>query len=86
MTNLFAGEWSYRSFLNEAKLTDCGPEKPKALLFAEGTWAVKDGPATVFGAVLSFSSDFIMNWMGVVSPRAHCWEWARRHPLGGLFL
>jgi hypothetical protein len=66
MTNLFAGKWTYRSFLNDATLTDGDPEKLKALLFAEGTWTVKDGPAMVFDAELSFGSNFIMDLKGAI--------------------
>lgn len=56
MSNPFAGGWTYRSFLNDPTLTSADPQKLAALLFAEGTWMVRDGPATIFEGELSFSA------------------------------
>jgi hypothetical protein len=68
MTNRFAGTWTYRSFLNDPALTNGDPQKLAALLFAEGTWTVNDGPPTIFIGELSFGSGFIMDLKGVVTP------------------
>lgn len=68
MSNPFAGTWTYRSFLNNPALTNGDPQKLAALLFAEGTWTVKDGPAAIFDGELSFGADFIMDLKGTITP------------------
>lgn len=70
MSNPFAGKWTYRSFLNDPTLTNGDPQKLAALLFAEGTWTIKDGPPTSFIGELSFGAGFIMDLKGVVTPAA----------------
>jgi len=70
MSNLFAGTWTYRSFLNNPALTNGDPQKLAALLFAEGTWTVNDGSPTTFVGELSFGADFLMDLEGVISPAA----------------
>ena len=81
MSNPFAGTWTYRSFLNDPALTNGDPQKLAALLFAEGTWTVKDGPPTIFVGELSFGADFIMDLEGVISPAAKDWT-AHVHIVG----
>ena len=68
MSNPFAGTWTYRSFLNDPTLTGGDPAKLAALLFAEGTWTVKDAEANVFDGELSFGADNVMDLKGVVTP------------------
>lgn len=68
MSNPFAGTWTYRSFVNNPELTGGDPKKLAALLFAEGTWTVKDTAANVFEGELSFGADGVMDLKGVVTP------------------
>jgi hypothetical protein len=68
MSNLLAGTWTYRSFLNDPTLTNGDPQKLAALLFAEGTWMVKDGPPTIFDGELSFGAGFVMDLKGAITP------------------
>jgi hypothetical protein len=68
MSNPFAGTWTYRSFLNDPTLTNGDPQKLAALLFAEGTWTVKDAPPTVFDGELSFGVGFVMDLKGDITP------------------
>jgi hypothetical protein len=70
MSNPFSGTWTYRSFLNDPALTNGDPQKLAALLFAEGTWTVKDSPPTIFIGELSFGTSFFMDLKGVVTPAA----------------
>ncbi len=70
MSNAFAGVWTYRSFLNNPTLTSGDPQKLAALLFAEGTWTVRDAEPTVFEGELIFGAGFLMDLKGVVTPAA----------------
>ena len=68
MNNPFAGTWTYRSFLNNPTFTDGQCKALQALLFAEGTWTVKDTAGTVFEGELSFGANSIMDLKGVITP------------------
>jgi hypothetical protein len=68
MSNPFAGNWTYRSFLNNPALTGGDPVKLAALLFAEGTLAVQDTDPNVFEGQLSFGPSEIMDLKGVATP------------------
>jgi hypothetical protein len=67
MSNPFSGTWTYRSFLNDPAPVGNDPNKLEALLFAEGTWTVKDAPVTVFDGELSFGAGNVMDLKGFVT-------------------
>jgi hypothetical protein len=79
--NPFVGTWTYRSFLNDPTLTNGDPQKLAALLFAEGTWTVKDAPPAVFEGELSFGAGFIMDLKGTITPANAC-QLAHAHIVG----
>jgi hypothetical protein len=68
VNNPFAGTWTYRSFLNNPTPTGGDPDKLAALLFAEGTWIVKDAAVDRFEGQLTFGPDSVMDLKGVVTP------------------
>jgi len=65
VSNPFAGTWTYRSFLNNPTPTGGDPAKLAALLFAEGTWTLRDAEANVFDGELSFGANDVMDLKGV---------------------
>jgi hypothetical protein len=67
MSNPFAGQWTYRSFLNNPALTDGDPKKLEALLFAEGVWTVEDTANETFIGELSFGANAVMDLKGVIT-------------------
>ncbi|SEI54142.1 hypothetical protein [Pseudomonas sp. NFACC07-1] len=67
MSNPFAGQWTYRSFLNNPALTDGDPKKLEALLFAEGVWTVEDTANETFMGELSFGANAVMDLKGLIS-------------------
>jgi hypothetical protein len=67
----FAGNWTYRSFINNPEEVGDDPQKALALIFGEGQMTIEQSGFGTFKGTLSFGPQYILDligWVGYGTP------------------
>jgi hypothetical protein len=64
LKNPFAGNWTYRSFVNNPALVGDDPQKALALIFGEGQLTIDDSGFGALQGVVSFGDPYILDLKG----------------------
>jgi len=60
----FAGQWTYRSFINDPQEVGDDPQKALALIFGEGQLTIEEAGFGDFKGVVSFGAAYVLDLKG----------------------